>query len=66
MEDTRAIFARYLRKAYGFRDQGEHRIDILFNILCEKFAELRRNRDNISRTETFLFIFDFIISAKAI
>ena len=51
VEDTRAIFARYLRKVYGFRDQGEHRIDILFNILCEKFAELRRNRDNISRTE---------------
>lgn len=51
VEDTRAIFARYLRKAYGFRDQGEHRIDILFNILCEKFAELRRNRDNISRAE---------------
>lgn len=51
VEDTHAIFARYLRKAYGFRDQGEHRIDILFNTLCEKFAELRRNRDNISRTE---------------
>ena len=51
IEDTRAIFARYLRTAYGFKDHGETRIDFLFNELCDKFAELRRNRDNIDKTE---------------
>lgn len=51
IEDTRAIFARYLRLAYGFKDQGEERTDALFNALCDKFAELRRNRNHICRTE---------------
>lgn len=51
IEDTRAIFARYLRTAYGFKDHGETRIDFLFNELCDKFAELRRNRDNIDKAE---------------
>lgn len=51
IEDTRAIFSRYLRLAYGYKDHGEKISDCLFDVLCEKAAELRRNRDNICRTE---------------
>ncbi|MBU3110831.1 hypothetical protein [Clostridium lacusfryxellense] len=46
-EDTRAIFARYLRKAYGIKDFGERRIDVVYENLGNKFARLRRNRGNI-------------------
>jgi hypothetical protein len=55
-KDTKAIFARYLRLAYGFKDHGEKRIDNLFILLTDKFAELRRNRNFIEKSniETIL------------
>ena len=55
-KDTKAIFARYLRLAYGFKDHGEKSIDNLFISLTDKFAELRRNRNHIDKSsiETIL------------
>lgn len=55
-KDTKAIFARYLRLAYGFKDHGEKSIDNLFISLSDKFAELRRNRNFIDKShiETIL------------
>lgn len=49
-KDTKAIFARYLRLAYGFKDHGEKSIDNLFISLTNKFADLRRNRGYIDRS----------------
>lgn len=49
-KDTKAIFARYLRLAYGFKDHGEKSIDNLFILITNKFAELRRNRNFIDKS----------------
>jgi hypothetical protein len=49
-KDTKAIFARYLRLAYGFKDHGEKSIDNLFILLTNTFAELRRNRNFIEKS----------------
>lgn len=49
-EDTKAVFARYLRKAYGFKNYREEKIDTLFITLCNEFAILRRKRGNIDKS----------------
>jgi DNA-directed RNA polymerase subunit RPC12/RpoP len=47
--DTRAIFSRYLREVYGFKDFYETQTDALFDILCNTFSLLRINRGSIDK-----------------
>lgn len=49
--DTSAIFSRYLRLAYGFKDQKEHYINQIYNKLVFKMGELRANRSSINNEE---------------
>lgn len=49
--DIRAIFSKYLRQVYGFKDFYESQTDSLFDILCNKFALLRINRGCIDKKD---------------
>lgn len=50
-KDTKAIFGRYLRLNYIFKDPGDIIVDNLYTNLTNKFAELRRKRGAITRAE---------------
>lgn len=50
-KDIKAIFARYLRLNYLFKDPGDVICECLYIKLTDKFAELRRNRGAISKEE---------------
>lgn len=50
-KDTKAIFGRYLRLNYIFKDPGDIIVDSLYINLNNKFAELRRNRGAITKAE---------------
>lgn len=50
-KDTKAIFGRYLKLNYIFKDPGDIIVDNLYTNLTNKFAELRRKRGAITRAE---------------
>lgn len=55
-KDTKAIFGRYLRLNYIFKDPGNIIVDNLYANLNNKFSELRRNRGAITKTEIEAFV----------
>lgn len=48
-KDTCAIFSRYLRLAYGFKNQKEYLITKVYNELIAEIEKLRRTRGSISK-----------------